>query len=97
MNDLKFSGEDQILFFDYLSRLVKEAEALYMNGGQLMVCTPHMLTKTAAHEYLSSSSENRIQRLPYWAEISNISFARTTLTPPLAKQPITSKNPSKLE
>lgn len=68
MKDLKFSGQYLILIFDFLSRLLKEAETVEINEGQLMVCIPYMLTKTASRDYNSSSSGNRTYGISYWPE-----------------------------
>lgn len=42
MKDFKFSGEDPILVFDYLSPLIQEADVLDIYEGQLMVCLLRM-------------------------------------------------------
>lgn len=62
MKDFTFSGEAPILILDFPSRLVEDAFTLDMNEEKLIVCLPHMLTKTAAREYRSSSSGNRTVR-----------------------------------
>lgn len=36
MRDHKFSSEDNILVFDFLNRVVDEANTLGMNGGKLI-------------------------------------------------------------
>lgn len=68
MKEFKFSGEDLILVFDFLSHLVEEADSIDINEGQLMVYIPHMLNKTATRKYRSNSSENRANVLEYWSE-----------------------------
>lgn len=65
MKDFKFSGEEQIILFDFLNRLVEDADTLDVSEGQLMVCLWHMLTKTAAREYRSISSKIRAGGLSY--------------------------------
>ena len=59
MREHKFDGEDPILIFDFLSRAVEEADTLAMNEGQLVICLPHLLTKTAAQRYRSIASRSR--------------------------------------
>jgi len=68
MKEYKFSGEHAILIFDFLSRLVEEADTNGMSEGQLMVCLPHMLTKTAAQQYRAASNSSRSSGLKYWPE-----------------------------
>lgn len=63
MKEYMFSGEDQILISEILSRLREEAHKLEMNGEQLVACLLHMLKKTSAREYRSSSRENRTDGL----------------------------------
>lgn len=58
MKDFKSFGEDQ-MFSDFLSHLVEEAEKRDRNKEKLMVCLPHMFSKTTAREYRSGSSETR--------------------------------------
>lgn len=48
MNTFKFLGEDPILIYDFLSRLVREADVLEKDGGKVMACLSHMLAETAA-------------------------------------------------
>ena len=45
MREQKFSGDGSILIFDFHSRVVKEANVLGMNEGQLVTCLPQLLTK----------------------------------------------------
>lgn len=59
LEDLNFSGEDQIIIFIFLSHLVEDADSLDMDERTLMVCTPQMLTKTTAQDYVSSLIRNR--------------------------------------
>ena len=68
MREYKFSGEDPILIFDFLSRLVEEADTNSMTEGQLMVCLPHMLTKSAAKQYRAACNSSRSAGLKYWPE-----------------------------
>lgn len=64
-NDLKFSGEDLIIIFDFLDRLVEEADTLDISEGQLMGFLMHMFTETVAREYSSTSSGNRVGNRSY--------------------------------
>lgn len=68
MKENKFTGEDPILIFDFLSRTVEEADTLAMNEGQLVTCLPHLLTKTAAQQYRSIASRSRSGTLTKWPE-----------------------------
>lgn len=55
----KFSGEDPIIIFDFLIRLVEESNTLQLSEEQIIVYIPHTLTNTTACEYRSTSSGNR--------------------------------------
>lgn len=68
MNDLKCFGGDLMLIFRFIRRLVEEAEVVDMDEGQLMVCPPQLLTKTAAFEYRSKSSRTRARGLYSWSK-----------------------------
>ena len=68
MREHKFDGEDPILIFDFLSRAVEEADTLAMNEGQLVICLPHLLTKTAAQRYRSIASRSRDGKMTRWPE-----------------------------
>ena len=68
MKEHKFSGEDAILVFDFLSRVVEEADVLGMNEGQLVTCFPHLLTKRAAQAYRAIASRGRGGSLTKWPE-----------------------------
>lgn len=59
IRDHKFSGENPILVFDFLTRIVEGADTLGMSEGQLIVFYPHLLTKNAAQRYRSSSNNSR--------------------------------------
>lgn len=50
MRDHKFPEEYLRLIFHFLSRLVEEADDIGMLEGHLIVCLPHLLTKTAGKE-----------------------------------------------
>lgn len=54
IKDFKFSSEDPVLIFDFLSLLVEEADQFDMEEGQPMVYILHMLTKSADLEYEST-------------------------------------------
>lgn len=45
--DRKFSGEDPIVCFDFLTWLVEEANTFDISEGQLMVLLPHILSGSA--------------------------------------------------
>lgn len=68
MKDFKFSEEDLINIFDFLSRLVEAGNKLDMNELQVMVFLPYLFTNTAAREYRSNSSGDRTDGLVYWPE-----------------------------
>lgn len=40
----KFSGAEPILVFDFLTRIVEEADMLNISEGQLFVLLPHLQT-----------------------------------------------------
>lgn len=75
----KFSREDAILIFDFLSLLLQEAYTLNMNEWQLILCLPECWKKSAAREYCSSPSGNGTDGLPYWPEAVQY-FLRTYAT-----------------
>ena len=68
MREHKFYGEVSILFFDFLSRVVQEAEVLGMNEGQVVTCLPNLLTKRAAQAYRAITSRGRGGSLTKWPE-----------------------------
>ena len=90
MKEYKFSGEDPILIFDFLSRLVEEADTNGMSEGQLMVCLPHMLTTKAAQQYRSASNSSRSNGLKYWPVAVQYLLRTTRPRPPFAKRSTTS-------
>lgn len=57
--DRKFSGEDLILIFDFLTRLVEEADTLKVITDQLMVLLTHLITGNAGDQYRSASNGSR--------------------------------------
>lgn len=65
LKGLKFSAEDPIFILDFLCHLFEEVDTLHMSEGQLIVCFPHMLSKTTAREYRSNASINRASGLSY--------------------------------
>lgn len=81
MHHHKFSGEDPILLFDFLTPVMQEADILAediglphygsaggMSEGQLIVCPLHLLTNKAAQHYRSSSSNGRSGGMVTWPE-----------------------------
>ena len=68
MREQKFSGEDAILVFDFLSRVVEEADVLGMKEGQIVTCFPHLVTKRAAQTYRAIASRGRGGSLTKWPE-----------------------------
>lgn len=68
MKEYKFSGEYQILIFDILSLLIEETDTNEMSEGQLMVCMPHLLTRTATRQYRSACNSSYASGLRYWME-----------------------------
>lgn len=68
MNYLKFSAKDLILIINFLSHLAEESDVHDMDKGQLMACLLHILTKTAALEYQSTSSRSLAVVLSSWPE-----------------------------
>ena len=63
MREQKFSGEDYILVFDFLSRVVKETDMLGVYEGQMVTCLPHLLTNRVAKAYRAIASRGRGGRL----------------------------------
>lgn len=68
MKDFKFSDEDQSLIFHFLSCLVEEGDVLDMKGGELMVCLPHIITKTLALESWSTPGGRSESGLSSWTK-----------------------------
>lgn len=68
MRDHKFSSEDPVSVFDFLTRVVKEAYTLGMSEGQLIVCLPHLLTTNVAQHFRSASSNSRSGGLVCWPD-----------------------------
>lgn len=68
--DSKFLGEDSILIFDFLTRLVEKAETLEMSKRQIMVLIPY-LTRSACEKYLAAANEScsgNICSIAHWNE-----------------------------
>lgn len=59
MRGHKFSGEDIVLVFDFLTPFVEEADTPGMSESQLIVCLPHLLTKNVDRLFRSASSHSR--------------------------------------
>ena len=68
MREHKFSGDDSILIFDFLSHVVEKADLLCINDGQLITCLPHLLTDHASKDYRVIASPGRGRRLMRWLE-----------------------------
>lgn len=66
MPDQKFSIEDPVLAFDFLTGVFKKADTLGMDEGKLIVCLPHVLNKNAAQHSPSPSSHSRSGVLVCW-------------------------------
>ena len=66
--DSKFSGEDPILIFDFLSRFVEEADTLTMSEAQAFMALPQFLTGTARMQYRAARSGSRSGGLACWPE-----------------------------
>lgn len=56
---IKLSGEYPILIFDFLTKLVEEADTLDISEGQLMVLLPHLLTGSVTDQYRAAANESR--------------------------------------
>lgn len=59
----KFLGENPILIFDFLTRLIEEADTLEKSEGKLMVLLPHLLTGGAGAQYRAAANGCRSGRL----------------------------------
>lgn len=57
--DRKNSGEDAILIFDFLNRLVEAADTLEISEDQHMVLLTHFLAGSAADQYRAAANGSR--------------------------------------
>lgn len=64
----KFSGSDPILVFDFLTRIVEEADMLGMTEGQLFVLLPHMLTGEASSQFRVTVKGSTAGGVTNWPE-----------------------------
>lgn len=46
------------MVFDFLTRVVEEVKKIGMKEGKLIVCLPHLLTRTVAHHFGFVSRRN---------------------------------------
>ena len=87
MREHKLSGEDSILVFDFLSRVVEELDVLGMNERQLVTCLPHLLSKRAAETYRAVASSGCEGSLTKWLEAVQY-FLRTYGTDPAIQEAV---------
>lgn len=57
--ELNFTGEDQILIIYFLTRLVKEADTLYISEGQTLLLLTHLLRNYDAKQCRASTNGSR--------------------------------------
>lgn len=75
----KFSGAEPILVFDFLTRIVEEADMLSITEGQLFVLLPHLLNGDAASQYRATVKGSRSNGVTCWPEAVQY-FLRTYAT-----------------
>lgn len=87
LKDHKFSGEDPIMVFDFLTRFVEEADTIGMSEGQAFVALPHFLTGTASQQFRASKNSSRSGGVSSWPEAVQY-FIRTYATPATLREAV---------
>lgn len=67
----KFSGEELILIFDFLTKPVEEANTLEISAGQLMALLLHFLTGGSTDHYREAANGPRsgnVGSIVHWPE-----------------------------
>ncbi len=80
--NFKFSGEDPILIFSFLTRLVEEADLNGLNEAQLYASLPRFLGGTAEVQFRASRGGNRTHGVGTWPEA--VQYLLTTYATPTA-------------
>ena len=88
MKDYRFSGEDPILIFDFLSRMVEECDILGLTEAQAYVVLPQFLTGKAAKQFRSTRNGARSGGVSCWPEAIQ-SLLRTYATPAAIREAVT--------
>lgn len=68
MSEFKFDGTDPILVFDFLTRMVEEADTLKMTEAQAYLALPHYLSGQASRTYRSSRNGAHSGGVSCWPE-----------------------------
>ena len=68
MKDYRFSGEDPILIFDFLSRMVEECDILGLTEAQEYVVLLQFLMGKAAKKFRSTRNGARSGGVSCWPE-----------------------------
>lgn len=89
MRDHRFSGEDYVFVFDFLTRVVEEADTFGMNEKQLIVFLLDLLTKNAAHYFRSTSGHSCSRGMVCYRTQFNAVFVRTQPKHPSTNRPNT--------
>ena len=64
----KFSGQDQIQIFDFLTKMVEECETVGMIEAQAFMDLPHFLSNNAWIQYRAMQSGSRSSGVTCWLE-----------------------------
>lgn len=69
--DRKFYGKDPILIFDFLARLIEEADTLDISEGKLMVLLHYRISGSSRDQYRVAANDSRSVKsggIVYWPE-----------------------------
>ena len=64
----KFWGQDLILIFDFLTRMVEECDTLGMSEAQTFMALPPFLSDSARNQYNAMQRGSRTSGVPCWPE-----------------------------
>lgn len=78
--DNKFSGDDPVMIFNFLTRFVEEAEILGISEGQEFLTLPSFITKHSLRQYRASKRGARSGGITCWPEAIQ-HFLRTFVNP----------------
>lgn len=88
VSESKFSGQDPILLFAFLTRFTEEADLNGLTEAQALVALPRFLEGSASLDFQTAQSSGRTGGVNSWPEA--VSFLLTTYATPCVKRSHTS-------
>ena len=88
----KFSGQDPILIFNFLTRMVEECDTLGMSEAQAFMALPHLLSDNARTQFRAMQSGSRTSGVTCWPE--GVQYILRTYATPAAIRNATNELPS---